>query len=202
MKFKNTLFSAAVTFSTLAIASATQAQTVNSRCDIYPRGEDRASKVVNCTFSQRQGFIRIQREDGITYELKPNGDSEYLYKNQMSVLRENDGPATIFRFSDESVYVYQNERAPSSASTINKGNTPENLYSTVPPKLKDLVGAKAGQAEGELQRRGYTYRTTATFDGGKSAYYIENLTGYCVEVGTVDGRFSSIVYNSSDRCNK
>ncbi|MEB3175262.1 MAG: hypothetical protein VKN60_08805, partial [Cyanobacteriota bacterium] len=60
--------------------------------------------------------------------------------------------------------------------------------------------AKAGQAEGELTRRGYAYKTTQTFEGGKSAYYIEAKTGYCVEVGTVDGRYSSIVYNSSDRC--
>ena len=91
----------------------------------------------------------------------------------------------------------------SSGSTMTKkSNTPENLYSTVPPKLEDLVGAKAGQAEGQLKSRGYTYKNTVTFDGGKSAYYVENKTGYCVEVGTVDGRYSSIVYNSSDRCKK
>ncbi|ACK70524.1 hypothetical protein PCC7424_2097 [Gloeothece citriformis PCC 7424] len=199
MNTKTTLLSIITILSTLGISSLTQAQTVNSRCDIYPRGEDRASNVVNCTFSQRQGFIRIQREDGISYELKPDGTNKYLDQNGVSVVRENEGPATIFRFSDESVYVYQNERAP--ASTTKKGETPENLYSTVPPALKDLVGARAGQAEGELQRRGYTYRNTQTFEGGKSAYYIENKSGYCVEVGTVDGRYSSIVYNSSDRCN-
>lgn len=90
----------------------------------------------------------------------------------------------------------------SSSTMTKKSNTPENLYSTVPPKLEDLVGAKAGQAEGQLKSRGYTYKNTVTFDGGKSAYYVENKTGYCVEVGTVDGRYSSIVYNSSDRCKK
>lgn len=96
-----------------------------------------------------------------------------------------------------------NQPKPSNtnASTAPKlGNTPENLYSTVPPALADLVGARAGQAETTLVGRGYTYRNTVTFEGGKSAYYIENKTGYCVEVGTVDGRYSTIVYNSSDRC--
>jgi hypothetical protein len=53
-----------------------------------------------------------------------------------------------------------------------------------------------------LISRGYTYSNTVTFDGGKSAYYTEDKTGYCVEVGTVDGRFSTIVYNSSDKCAK
>lgn len=90
----------------------------------------------------------------------------------------------------------------STSSMKKKGNTPENLYSTVPPNLKDLVGAKAGQAEDDLISRGYTYKNTVTFDGGKTAYYVENKTGYCVEVGTTEGRFSTIVYNSSDRCAK
>jgi hypothetical protein len=90
----------------------------------------------------------------------------------------------------------------SSSSKPKKGKTPENLYSTVPPNLKDLVGARAGQAEGELVGRGYTFQNTVTFAGGKSAYYVENKTGYCVEVGTVESRYSSIVYNSSDRCAK
>lgn len=95
-----------------------------------------------------------------------------------------------------------NNAGSSTASAKKKGNTPENLYGTVPPKLKDLVGARAGQAEGDLESRGYTYKKTQTFEGGKSAYYVEKSTGYCVEVGTTDGRFSSIVYNSSDRCKK
>lgn len=90
----------------------------------------------------------------------------------------------------------------SSSSAKKKGKTPENLYSTVPPALEDLVGAKAGQAQGDLESRGYTHKNTVTWDGGKTAYYVENKTGYCVEVGTVEGRFSTIVYNSSDRCAK
>jgi hypothetical protein len=90
----------------------------------------------------------------------------------------------------------------SSSTKPKKGKTPENLYSTVPPALEDLVGARAGQAQGDLESRGYTHKNTVTWDGGKTAYYVENKTGYCVEVGTVDGRFSTIVYNSSDRCKK
>lgn len=101
-----------------------------------------------------------------------------------------------------------NNVQPQSSSTTKpkKGNTPKNLISTVPPALKDLVGARAGQAEDDLISRGYTYKKTETWDGGsvsgKTAYYVENKTGYCVGVATADGRFSSIVYDSSDRCAK
>lgn len=200
MNRKNALLSSLMIIASLSFSGIAQADTINSRCDIYPRGEDKASKVVNCTFSQRQGFITIRREDGITYELKPNGTNKYVDQNGKPVTREIDGNTLIFRLEKESVYVYQGEIAPSSSHSQKRSETPENLYSTTPLALEDLVGAKAGQAENELISRGYTYRNTVTFEGGKSAYYIENKTGYCVEVGTVDGRFSSIVYNSSDRC--
>lgn len=106
MKIKNALLSAIALISTVSFSTIVQADTINSRCDIYPKGEDKASGVVNCTFSQRQGFITIEREDGITHELKPNGTNEYLDQNGVSVISEDDGPATIFRFNDESVYVY------------------------------------------------------------------------------------------------
>jgi hypothetical protein len=203
MKIKTAFLPTLLFLASLSFAPVVKADTINSRCDIYPRGEDRASKVVNCTFSQRQGFITIQREDGITYELKPNGTNKYTDQNGKPVIREIDGNTLIFRLQKESVYVYQGEKAPTSSHSPNHGSkTPENLYSTTPPTLQDLVGARAGQAENELISRGYTYRNTVTFEGGKSAYYIENKTGYCVEVGTVDGRYSSIVYNSSDRCHK
>lgn len=88
--------------------------------------------------------------------------------------------------------------SPSSSSK----NTPSRLYGQTPDNLSDLVGARAGQAEGELKSRGYAYRNTQEWDGGKTSYYVENRTGYCVEVGTVQGRYSTIVYNSSDRCSK
>lgn len=200
MKVKNALFSLITLISTVSFSSISQADTINSRCDIYPKGEDKASSVINCTFSQRQGFITIQIENGMTYELTPKEANKYTDQNGNSVIREIDGNTFIFRFKNESVYVYQGEKAPSSPNS--QGKTPENLYSTTPPTLQDLVDARAGQAEGELIKRGYTYRNTVTFDGGKSAYYIEDKTGYCVEVGTVEGRYSSIVYNSSDKCVK
>lgn len=201
MKIKNFLLSLITFLYTISFFNIAQADSINSRCDIYPKGEDKASSVVNCTFSQRQGFITIQIENGMTYELKPTeANNQYTDQNGNFVIREIDGNTLIFRFQNESVYVYQGEKAPSSSHS--KGKTPEILYSTTPPTLEDLVDAKAGQAEGELIKRGYTYRNTVTFDGGKSAYYIEDKTGYCVEVGTVEGRYSSIVYNSSDKCAK
>jgi hypothetical protein len=96
---------AAVTYATSAVADSTAA-----RCDIYPSGSDQASKIIPCTFSQRQGYITITREDGVTHDLSPVGDTPGNFRDQdgRAVYRQSglDAEGLIFRFPDESVYVY------------------------------------------------------------------------------------------------
>ena len=95
---------------TLAWATSSAADSTDARCDIYPAGEDRAEKMIHCTFSQRQGYITIIREDGITHDLSPVGDSPGNFHDQAGrdVYRESglDDRGLIFRFPDQSVYVY------------------------------------------------------------------------------------------------
>jgi hypothetical protein len=93
-----------------ALAVPASADTVNARCDIYPKGEVHASGSIPCTFSQRQGYIRIEREDGVSHDLSPAGDTPGNYVDQSGhrVYRQSglgkDG--LIFRMLTESVYVY------------------------------------------------------------------------------------------------
>ena len=65
-----------------ALAVPVSADTVNARCDIYPKGVDHASGSIPCTFSQRQGYIRIEREDSISHDLSPAGDTPGNYVDQ------------------------------------------------------------------------------------------------------------------------
>lgn len=60
-----------------------------------------------------------------------------------------------------------------------------------PPRLSDMVGARAGQAEGELQRRGYqaTNRSEVVGDG-RMTYWRRG--DECVSIMTRDGRYDSI----------
>jgi len=91
-------------------SSAARADWTDARCDIYPKGEDQASAVIPCVFSQRQGYINIDRSDGVSHDLSPKGDrpGNYTDKNGQAVYRQSglgkDG--LIFRFPIESVYVY------------------------------------------------------------------------------------------------
>ena len=65
-----------------AWAGVTLADWTDARCDIYPRGEDKASAMIPCTFGQRQGYVTITREDGVTHELSPTGDVSGNFRDQ------------------------------------------------------------------------------------------------------------------------
>ncbi len=94
----------------LAWAASSMADSTAARCDIYPAGSDHTQKMIHCTFSQRQGYITITREDGVTHDLSPQGDSPGNFRDQdgRAVYRQSGlgDQGLIFRFPDESVYVY------------------------------------------------------------------------------------------------
>jgi len=104
------------TLAILALAASTvwavpsAADWTEARCDIYPKGSDKLEKMVPCTFAQSQGHITIAREDGITHDLMPVGDAPGNFRDQdgRAVYRQSGlgSEGQIFRFPDESVYVY------------------------------------------------------------------------------------------------
>jgi len=65
--------------------------------------------------------------------------------------------------------------------------------------LSDLVGAKGGQAEGEVKSRGYTWVNTDK-SAGVYSYWTEDSTGKCVTIHVEDGRYQSIVYAPKSDC--
>ena len=90
--------------------AVSRADTVEARCDIYPRGSDRVETMTACRFAQRQGAVTIYRSDGITYDLYPTGEAPGNYADQDGrPAYRNRGLATrglIFRLAEVSVYVY------------------------------------------------------------------------------------------------
>lgn len=97
-------------------ATNAAADTVEARCDIYPKGEDHTDKMIACTFSQRQGYIAIRRADGVTHDLSPVGDAPGNFRDQngRAVYRQDGGlgdRGVVFRLPDESVFVYWNTAA-------------------------------------------------------------------------------------------
>jgi len=100
---------------TLAWTGPATADWTEARCDIYAKGEDHTDVMIPCTFSQRQGYITITRDDGVTHDLSPIGDEPGNFKDQDgdTVYRQGGlgDQGLIFRFPTESVYVYWNTAA-------------------------------------------------------------------------------------------
>lgn len=91
-------------------ATSVLADSAQARCDIYPAGSDQLDKMIPCTFSQRQGYITIYRSDDVTHDLSPTEDAVGNYRDQDGrVVYRQSGlgdQGLIFRFPDESVFVY------------------------------------------------------------------------------------------------
>ena len=99
----------------VALAQPAVADWTDARCDVYPAGEDHTDVMIPCTFGQRQGYVTITRDDGVTHDLSPVGDAPGNYRDQhgRTVYRQSGlgDQGQIFRFPDESVYVYWNTDA-------------------------------------------------------------------------------------------
>jgi len=82
---------------------------------------------VPCIFSQRQGYITITREDGITHDLDPVGDTPGNFRDQdgRPVYRQSGlgSEGLIFRFPDSSLFVYW-DRSPSLSSESDNPTAP------------------------------------------------------------------------------
>jgi hypothetical protein len=90
------------------------ADSTDAACEIYPAGEDHTDVLFPCRFSQRQGYVTITRDDGVTHDLSPVGDQAGNFTDQhgRTVYRQSGlgDQGLIFRFPDQSVFVYWNTK--------------------------------------------------------------------------------------------
>ena len=123
--------------------TASVADWMDARCDIYPKGSDHTDKMIPCVFAQRQGAVTITREDGVAHELAPVGDAPGNFRDQhgRAVYRESGlGTAgQIFRFQNESVYVYWD----TSALNPSEEDNPTAPFSTRDYDATTLLRCKA-----------------------------------------------------------
>ena len=132
----------------VAAAPAVIADSVKARCDVYPKGEDRASASVPCTFSQMQGNVYIDRSDGVSYALSTTnkGAGNYLDQSGRPAYRQSglgDG-GLIFRLATESVYVYWD--ASPSGPAAKQADNPTAPYTTADYDATTLLPCSIGEA--------------------------------------------------------
>ena len=69
-------------------------------------------------------------------------------------------------------------------------------------KLQDLVGARAGQAEGDLESRGYVVTHSERDGNDMFTYWWNQSAKKCVAVRTTEGRYGSIADTLPADCNQ
>ncbi len=110
VKISKFLVALGISVASLGFAVAANADTVDARCDVFPKGDDKATFSGLCSFSQRQGYITIDLKNGTTYELSPSGDKpgNYVDKDGKPAYRESGlgKLGQIYRLSKQSLYVY------------------------------------------------------------------------------------------------
>lgn len=167
------------------------ADSADAMCEVRKDGDMKKGASGPCTFSQRQGYIDLDLRNGDTYSLAPGNKSNH-YKDQKGnkvVRTMGAGGTQEFKWEGgkKIIVTYSSARAakaPAHAS-YTAGETA--------PDLADLVGAKGGQAEGELERRGYVYTKGSTSGNAKYSSWWNASKGQCVMIRTEEGRYQSIV---------
>lgn len=180
----------------LSVGVSAQADTVQARCDVYPKGEDRAKSSGPCTFSQRQGAVGIQLQNGKRYDLVPVGQNPGNYRDQngRAAYRQSGlgDKGQIYRLASESIYVYWdtapfNQQASQPAPTTTAAKSPTPLtYMT--PQGSNVIMAQI--TEGEFRFRGPLRRTSGNkFSGedGQVRVMYDKDTSRVVVINKVTG---------------
>lgn len=158
-----------------AFASAPAvADSAEARCDIYAAGEDHTDVMIPCTFSQRQGYITITRSDGVTHDLSPVGDAPGNFRDQegRSVYRQSGlgDQGLIFRFPDESIYVYWNTAALGPQSDEDNWTAPfttDEYDATTRLRCRAAGDAEFGSCPAGILR----------MEGGEASIVVQNPLG-------------------------
>ena len=137
---------------------AAAADSTDAACVIYPAGEDHTDVMIPCRFSQRQGYVTITRDDGVTHELSPIGDMPGNFQDQdeRAVYRQSGlgDQGLIFRFPDESVYVYWNTKMlePDDESSPTWPFTTDEYDATILLRCKAAGDSEFGSCPGGILR--------------------------------------------------
>jgi hypothetical protein len=152
MKRSNPLFAVTLAIASFGIAISAKADTVTARCDVYPKGQDRATSFGLCSFSQRQGVVGIQLKNGKRYDLVPVGKNPGNYRDQKgrAAYRQSGlgDKGQIFRLATESIYVYW-DTAPFGQNS----GKPNSGTSASPVAARGISTLKASSANNRINVR-------------------------------------------------
>lgn len=190
-----------------ASAKQTITAAADGQCRLYNEKSNNYKYEGDCTIRQSMSGganeydIRLGNGDlyhfvqqGSQYKVQtPQGRSDH-----MATMTDSGNVATFewYKWKLTAEVTESSEEAP-AANT--KASTSGSAQGTV-PGLSDLVGAKAGQAENQVEQRGYTWIKTEKSGNMSFSYWRESGSNKCVSIKTEEGRYQAIVYTPDFDC--
>jgi hypothetical protein len=121
---------------------------------------------------------------------------------------DGDKPFSVGKKGDLNIILIGDERyeIPDAVFTTSQPTKPQQAVQSPPASgtpvngLKDLVGAKARQAESVVIKRGYQAIKRESAGDSTYSYWKEPKTGFCVTIRTQFDRYQSIAYASALDC--
>ena len=182
------------------MAQTAWADSTKATCELHKNGEVKQNASGRCTFSQRQGYVDIELHNGDTYSLSPGNKADH-YKDQKGnrVKRTNaGGNSQTYKWEHKKIIVTFN--GGNSGQSHRQDRHSSGEFGDTPRNLRDLVGQRGGEAEDQLQERGYKLKGSSKSGGAVYSNWKEHSTGRCVTVRSVNGLYKSIVYSTDYDC--
>ena len=176
------------------------ADTTKAKCEVHKHGEVKQNASGRCKFSQRQGYVDIELHNGDSYSLSPGHKADHFkdQKGNKVVRHSAGGNSQTYKWEHKKIIVtFTRDNNDSSHrhdrhSSGEVGDTPHNL--------RDLIGQRGGEAEDQLQARGYKLKNSSESGNAVYSNWKEHSTGRCVTVRSVNGWYKSIVYSTDYDC--
>jgi hypothetical protein len=188
-----------------ATAQTARADATDAMCEVRKDGDKKKNASGPCTFSQRQGYVDIDLRNGDTFSLRPLDKANH-FKDQKGnkVVRTVSGNTHEYKWDGKKITVTLTGRPGNGYGSQNPGYGSGHRDPTgeTPRSLSDLVGARAGQAEGAVRDRGYVPAGGSKSGGSSYTNWRETSTGRCVTIRTEQGRYKSIVYVPRADCGR
>ncbi len=174
------------------------ADSTQANCEFYSHGDLKKDRSGPCSFSQSQGYVDITLKNGKAFNLTP-GQKANHFKDQEDhkVVRTAEGQSHRYKWDEKAILVSfgGGQAAPAQHSQKSSGESGQT-----PGDLKDLVGAKAGQGEEQLSKRGYDFVKSEVAGDSVYANWRNRKSGQCIAIRTVNGRYDSIINSLAYDC--
>jgi hypothetical protein len=120
------------------------ADDADAMCEVRKDGETKQGRSGPCDFSQRQGYVRIDLQDGETWDLKPtNRANEYRDQKGNKVKRSFESDEQIYKWQHKKIVVtFPRSYGHDNHQGGDHHGSSATQHGQTPRELRDLVDGR------------------------------------------------------------